>query len=539
MSGALLTLAAVPPLRALAVACLALGCAEPPVSPPRLAVRVDVGSEPTGPPISPRLFGANAIWIDGGQGLVRRGTGEPDPATIEAVKALGVALIRFPGGTLSHAYRFMDGIGPMAGRKPGHDVFQNRAVESDYGFDEFMRCAALAGAEPIVCLNWKTGSPAESAAFVAYANARPEDATPLGMDAGGRDFGTAGDWARRRAENGRAEPYGVKLIEVGNETNLRRFGETVADYARGYRAHAEAVRRVDPSARLFAPGNLEMGTPGMKEEKTPGALPWNDTLLREAGALLDGLALHYYATERGAEGGAAKLLLEPARLEAAVMELRERAAAFRPAGAPPLGIAITEYGTFFRAEGDAGFTAENASPRTALFQASVLLAAARLGIDAACLHALLLEKPANDDLAGGVYFGMLRRERPGAPIERAPIALVFPEARRALAGAVPVGVRLSGDRLAAGVEPVDAFASRDPATGETRVVLVARAAVDSVALDVGGEGVGSATLTLVAADSLDAREARREERPLEVGADGRVRIVLPPAAFAVVRLRAR
>lgn len=516
-----------------------------------LAVAIDVDPRSGGPPVSPRLFGANALWIDGGVGLVRRGTGESDPATVAAVRDLGVGLIRFPGGTQAHRYHFMDGIGPLASRKPGVDVFSGREVAHDYGFDEFMRCAAEIGAEPIVCLDWAEGSPEESAAFVAYANARPEDTGRIGTDARGRDFGTAGDWARRRAENGHPEPYGVRLFEVGNETNLKRYGERVADYAAGFLRHAEAVRRVDPAARLYAPARLEPDAPGTKDAEAGLATSWNDALLRECGARVDGFAIHFYPARRGEEAGATLLLAEAARLEAGIAAVRARAAELRPAGAAPLGIAVTEYGTFFRSA-DAGFTSENASLRSALFQASVLLALARAEVDAACLHALLLERPDDPRLAGGVHFAMLRRLASGA-LERAPIALVFPEARRALAGAARLPCRVSGASFPVGergaaLGAVDAFAARDGASGELRVVLVSRASAAPIRVDLGAAGarIASARATFVLGSGLDATrvegerpEAWREERALAPESDGRLSLTLPPHSFAVVRCALR
>jgi len=512
-------------------------------------VRVSVDASAPGRPISGRLFGANALWIDGGQGLVRRRRLEPDPATVAAVRALGVGLLRFPGGTQSHRYHFMDGIGRLEDRRPGVDVFSGRTVESDYGLDEFMKVTGEIGAEPIIVTNRAEGSPQESAAFVAYANARVSDDAPIGKDENGRDFGTSGDWARRRAANGRAEPYGVRLVEIGNETNLERYGERASDYALAFRAHAEAIRRVDPDVRLFAPGFLDPAEPGLKDRAAKAGVSWNETIVREAGGLLDGLAIHFYPAERGDSDGCARLLAEPARLERGLAALSSWGKSARGPDLPPLLLAITEYGTFFRAEGE-GFTSENASQLTALFEAGVVMAAARAGIEAACLHALLLEAPDDPRLAGGVHFAMLRREKDGR-LARAPIALVFAELSAALRGRALLRTSVPGTVFhteSGAVAALDALAAEDAASGEVRVVLVPRAArgVTEVEIECLGLAVASAEAVLVAADSLAATRVegddppvRRGTRALAVGSEGRVALRLDAGTFAVVRLRPR
>jgi hypothetical protein len=170
-------------------------------------------------PVSPLHFGQNAVWVRDGLGLWDGSATPPGPdaAVLGLVAGLRPGVLRFPGGTRAMRYHFAGAIGPLAARTPQCDTFTGRADPTGYGLDEFLGVAARVGAEVTLVSPWNDAPPEEAAALVAYVNADPGSTAPIGD---GTTWGTAGDWARRRAANGHPDPYGVKFLEIGNEQYL-------------------------------------------------------------------------------------------------------------------------------------------------------------------------------------------------------------------------------------------------------------------------------------------------------------------------------
>lgn len=225
--------------------------------------------------VPPLLFGHNMEWVWGGQGLFKQdGTGAVD-GLVPLVRQLRPALIRYPGGSLANTFRFADSIGPRAGRKSVANFFtlsgdwrrQTAAYKTEtplLGFDEFMRFVEQVDATGAVvtvnCTAWPhnpelSGSAQEAAAWVAYANA-PVDAPPvfIGQDRRGTDWFDSQYWARRRAENGRARPYGVRHWEIGNEVYDADQGAGMNgdDYARRLVEYANLMKAVDKTIQIGA-----------------------------------------------------------------------------------------------------------------------------------------------------------------------------------------------------------------------------------------------------------------------------------------------
>ena len=137
-------------------------------------------------------------------------------------RQLGVRILRWPGGSDSDTFDF------SAAPDGGHASVA-----------KFAELAESIGAQSYVTLNFGSGSPAMAAAFVAYLNGRPEDATKLGKgkrpkpgakDWDDFDWKTAGFWAALRGQGplaaddgynflrvGHPRPWGVRYFEVGNE----------------------------------------------------------------------------------------------------------------------------------------------------------------------------------------------------------------------------------------------------------------------------------------------------------------------------------
>jgi len=137
-------------------------------------------------------------------------TGEFNQEFYNKVKSLGIKCFRFPGGNNSGSYNWKNGIGFQEDRPSGYNG-SSGAYAPDYyifGFMEFMDFIEKFGmCEPIICINFGTGTAIEAAAWVEFANSEP------GSDPNGDGI----DQAQIRADLGHPEPYNIRLWEIGNE----------------------------------------------------------------------------------------------------------------------------------------------------------------------------------------------------------------------------------------------------------------------------------------------------------------------------------
>lgn len=232
-------------------------------------------------------------------------------------------------------YHFAETVGPVGARVAQCDPFRGERDATTYGPDEFFAVAGSLGAAPCLVTPWVDGSAEESAAMVAYANfplGGSRGDVPLGTDVHGRDFRTARHWARLRAEHGHPDPYGVPLVEIGNEPYLGmpvgpttscgrpsqfvqserwirgvRVPTTARDYAAEVVRTSELLRAVDPDLRIgvatHSPllGTGDEGAIGAADRELGTDDPWNARLVSDAGGRFDFFAVHPYDFRFGPE----------------------------------------------------------------------------------------------------------------------------------------------------------------------------------------------------------------------------------------------
>ncbi len=148
-----------------------------------------------------------------------------DPDMIHRLEDLHSPLLRF-GGNFTSAYDWHDGIGPADKRVSKLNFSWGIPEYNTFGTDEFLKLCELIHAQPQIALNLGTGTPQDAAEWVHYVNGHFGDHT------------------------------GGLLWELGNEL----WGDFQIGYpseervAAVTRATSEAVRAVDPHARLIATG---------------------------------------------------------------------------------------------------------------------------------------------------------------------------------------------------------------------------------------------------------------------------------------------
>ena len=186
---------------------------------------------------------------------------------IEALKGMGLPLLRWPGGCFADEYHWKDGIGPKANRKKMINTHWGGVVEDNsFGTHEFMRLCELLECEPYINGNVGSGTVQEMSEWVEYMT-----------------FGGLSPMAKLREENGQKEPWKVKYFGVGNE-NWGCGGNMRPEY------YADLYRRYQTYIRNYGDNELFKiaGGPNVDDYN------WTKVLMEIAEPFMDGLSLHYY-----------------------------------------------------------------------------------------------------------------------------------------------------------------------------------------------------------------------------------------------------
>ena len=83
---------------------------------------------------------------------------------VEALKAMKIPLLRWPGGCFADTYHWKDGIGPRANRPSIINIYWGGVTEDNsFGTHEFLNFCELIGADAYVSLNVGSGTVREAA----------------------------------------------------------------------------------------------------------------------------------------------------------------------------------------------------------------------------------------------------------------------------------------------------------------------------------------------------------------------------------------
>jgi alpha-L-arabinofuranosidase len=192
--------------------------------------------------------------------------------TAEALKAVALPALRWPGGCFADNYHWMDGIGPREKRPKKHNLWWNQPESNAFGTDEFMRFLGLVGSEGYFCLNVGSGTVEEACSWVEYCNSSQNSAM-----------------ATLRKENGHPDPYNVKFWGVGNENWGCGGSMDPGFYADLYRRFSTYLRGIaGPEAKLIACGSY------------PNIPDWDEKFFANLKGgrclhLVDYIALHNYS----------------------------------------------------------------------------------------------------------------------------------------------------------------------------------------------------------------------------------------------------
>ena len=189
---------------------------------------------------------------------------------VEALRKIHVPNIRWPGGCFADLYDWHDGIGPRAKRPVRVNIHWGGVTEDNsFGTHEFMNFSELVGADAYVSLNVGSLTPYDNAQWLEYMTSDGQSSL-----------------AKERRKNGRAKPWNVPFIGIGNETwgcggNMRPG--YAADINRRYATFANTPREM---------GSLKIAS-GSHDDNYEFA----ETMMRDGGRF-DGLSVHYYTVPR-------------------------------------------------------------------------------------------------------------------------------------------------------------------------------------------------------------------------------------------------
>ncbi|MHA7984263.1 alpha-N-arabinofuranosidase [Rathayibacter sp. CAU 1779] len=171
--------------------------------------RAVVDLDDRGPVISRHLYGQFAehlghgiyggFWVGADSDIPNVGGLRLD--VIEALRAIRIPNLRWPGGCFADEYHWRDGIGAQATRPRMVNSHWGDVVEDNsFGTHEFLALCELLGTEPYISANVGSGTVREAAEWVEYLT-RGDDSPMSGL----------------RRENGRDEPWKVRFWGLGNE----------------------------------------------------------------------------------------------------------------------------------------------------------------------------------------------------------------------------------------------------------------------------------------------------------------------------------
>jgi alpha-N-arabinofuranosidase len=250
-----------------------------------VSARVVVDRDFTAGEVPRRIFGS---FVEHMGRCVYTGIFEPDHPladedglrtdVLELVREMGVSVVRYPGGNFVSGYNWEDGVGPVADRPHRLDGAWHTVESNAFGLHEFITWARKAGVEPMEAINLGTRGVDAARQLVEYAN---------------HPGGTA--LSDLRIKNGAAEPFGIKLWNLGNEMDGPwQIGHKTADeYGRLAVETAKAMRFVDPDLELVACGSSSRAMP------TFGT--WEQTVLGHTYDEVDYVSLHAYYEETEAD----------------------------------------------------------------------------------------------------------------------------------------------------------------------------------------------------------------------------------------------
>lgn len=449
---------------------------------------------------------------------------------VEALRALRIPNLRWPGGCFADEYHWMDGIGPKQERPTMINTHWGDIEENNhFGTHEFMALCELLGAAPYVNGNVGSGTVKEMSDWVEYLT-RDGD-SPM---------------VRLRKANGREAPWNVPFWGIGNEP-WGCGGSMSAEH------YAEEARRYATYCRNHGDNQLYRIAAGASNDD----YHWTEQLMKALSCLgcqhdpkniFQGITFHYYtvpgpwehkgsATEFDA-GEYYTTMVKAQRVDELIAGHSAVMDCYDPH--KKVGLILDEWGTWFDVEPgtNPGFLYQQNTMRDALV--------ASLHFDVFHSHAERLVM-ANIAQTVNVLQAMLLTDEATGELVLTPTYHVF-EMNKGHQDAASLAVHLLGEDRSIEVDGAQLrrVSSSASVSGDNALVSLSNLHLTEptqVVLDLRGRAVTGLSGRLlapsdVAAHNLPGRPEAVAPRDIDVPLleNGQVTLTLPPHSFATISL---
>ncbi len=190
---------------------------------------------------------------------------------VEALKAMKIPNLRWPGGCFADTYHWKDGIGPKEDRPSILNIWWGNVREDNsFGTHEFLNMCELLETEPYLSANVGSGTPQEFADWIKYTT-HPAGSSPM---------------PELREKNGRKEPWKVKFWGVGNEA-WGCGGNMTPEY------YSDVYRRFSTFSTDWANSD---GLVRIASGASSSDYNWTEVLMKNIPKnLIEAIALHHYS----------------------------------------------------------------------------------------------------------------------------------------------------------------------------------------------------------------------------------------------------
>ncbi|MDR1531925.1 MAG: alpha-N-arabinofuranosidase [Clostridiales bacterium] len=191
---------------------------------------------------------------------------------VEALRAIKIPVLRWPGGCFADEYHWQDGIGEKTLRKKMINTHWGGVTEDNsFGTHEFFELCNQLGCEAYVNGNLGSGTVREMSEWVEYMT-----------------FSGISSMSALREANGNKEPWKVAYFGVGNENWACGGNMRPSYYADEYRRYQTYIRNYDKNNKIF---KVACGSNGPDFD-------WTDIVMEIAGKYMDGISMHHYTVPR-------------------------------------------------------------------------------------------------------------------------------------------------------------------------------------------------------------------------------------------------
>jgi hypothetical protein len=221
------------------------------------------------------------------------------------IKAAGIDALRYPGGSYSDIYNWQTNVA-----QGGYDA-------PDTSFSDFMATAQSAGAQPIITLNYGTGTPALAAAWVQDADVTNSYGIQY-WEVGNEVYGNGTYGANWESDTRCQTSLNGSPVTFGSEP-AQTYGCGPTQYADDVLRYISSIHAVDASAKVC----VVLTTPGFwPDGVTNSEYPdsWNQTVLTILGSQTQCVIMHYYPGGTSAAG----MLTDPADIAGITSTLRSQ-----------------------------------------------------------------------------------------------------------------------------------------------------------------------------------------------------------------------